>query len=229
MTTISNIGGSARKPAPRRRATSNLRPKPSTRGIEPRTARDKLFCERWLVHHDAHLAWREAGFAVRSDRELAPAKVQRFRPFLERLQPKVEMQVAKKISYERHDVLAAIATIGHANVMDYIEHVGDEWRLKPLNTLTRAQASAIDNVFWDAATGRLGYSLPAATTRLKALTTLGEQAADFKQKGAVHNHLHLGQDVPLEKIRELKQLFIDAMGPQATREVLGISEEEQAQ
>ena len=45
----------------------------------------------------------------------------------------------------------------------------------------------------------------------------------------MHKHLHLVQDVPLEKIRQLKQLFIDAMGPQATRELLGMTEEEQAQ
>ena len=107
--------------------------------------------------------------------------------------------------------------------------VGDEWRLKPLNMLTRDQASAIDSVFWDPDSGRIGYTLPAAKTRLAALTTLGEQAAGFKKKDEVHNHLHLGQDVPLEKIRQLKQLFIDAMGPQATRELLGMTEEEQAQ
>jgi hypothetical protein len=218
-----------RQPAPRRRATSNLRRKPSTRGIEPKTARDKAFCERWLTHRDPHQAWREAGFAVRSDRELPLRKLSRFKPYLERLQPKVELQVAKKISLERQDILAAIATIGNANVLDYIVQVGDEWRLKPLHDLTRAQASAIDNVFWDAEAGRLGYSLPSAKTRLSALTTLGEQAADFKQKDVVHNHLHLGEGVPLEKIRELKQLFIDAMGPKATRELLGMTEEEQAQ
>lgn len=214
---------------PRRVATKNLRRKRSTRLMEPKTARDKKFCERWLVHHDTHLAWREAGFAVRSDKELPLIRLARLRPYIERLQPNVERQVAKKISVERQDILAAIATIGNANVLDYIVQVGDEWRLKPLHDLTRDQASAIDNVFWDAEQGRLGYSLPAAKTRLAALTTLGEQAAGFKKKDEVHNHLHLGRDVPLEKIRQLKQLFIDAMGPQATRELLRMTEEEQAQ
>jgi hypothetical protein len=33
----------------------------------------------------------------------------------------------------------------------------------------------------------------------------------------------------LDKIRQLKQMFIDVMGPQATRELLGMTEEEQAQ
>ena len=104
---------------PRRVATENLRRKRSTRLMEPKTARDKLFCERWLVHHDHHLAWREAGFAVRSDRELPLIKLARFRPYLERLQPKVELQVAKKISLERQDILVSIALIGNANVLDY--------------------------------------------------------------------------------------------------------------
>lgn len=214
---------------PRGVATKNLRRKRSTRPMDPKTARDKKFCDRWLVHHDTHLAWREAGFAVRSDKELPLIKLARFRPYLERLQPKVELQVAQKISLERQDILAAIAIIGNANALDYIVQVGDTWCLKPINLLTREQASAIDNVFWDAESGRIGYSLPAAKTRLAALTTLGEQAADFKKKDVVHNHLHLGEGVPLEKIRQLKQLFIDAMGPQATRELLGMSEEEQAQ
>jgi hypothetical protein len=60
-------------------------------------------------------------------------------------------------------------------------------------------------------------------------TTLGEQEAVFNKNDVVHNHLHLGENIPLEKIRALKQLFIDAMGPQATRELLGMTEEEQAQ
>jgi hypothetical protein len=214
---------------PRRVATKNLRRKRSTRLMEPKTARDRLFVERWLTHRDPHQAWREAGFAVRSDRELPLIKLARFRPYIERLQPKVELHVAKKISLERQDILASIATIGNANALDYIEQVGDEWRLKPISMLTRDQASAIDTVFWDAESGRIGYSLPRAKTRLSALSTLGEQAAGFKKKDAVHNHLHLGQDVPLEKIRQLKQMFIDAMGPQATPELLGMSEEELAQ
>lgn len=214
---------------PRRIATKNLRRQPSTREMEPKTVRDKLFCERWLVHHDHHRAWREAGFAVRSDRALPLAKLVRFRPYLERMQPKVEMQVAKKIAYERTDILTAIATIGYANAMDYIMEEGGKWCLKPLHLLTREQAAAIDEVFYDAEAGRVGYSLPGAKTRLAALATLGEQAAGFKKKEDVHNHLHLGQDVPLEKIRQLKQMFIEAMGPQVTREVLGMTEEEPAQ
>lgn len=224
----------------RSKKTRNVPKKPSRATHEPKNERDLKFCERWLVHHDHNRSWRESGFKVHTNSSSqALRKLAIFRRYLERMQPKVELQVAKKIAYDRQDILAAIANIGYANALDYIEEEGvvnpetkvmeRHWRLKPLYRLTREQAAAIDEVFWNEAAGTVGYSLPKAKTRLSALTTLGEQAANFKKSDVVHNHLHLGEHVPLEKIRQLKQMFIEAMGPQVTRELLGMTEEEQAQ
>jgi hypothetical protein len=221
--------------------TRNIRAKPRTRIQEPANERDKKFCERWLVHHDHNKAMDEAGFAASNKNHAAGLqKLMKFRKYLERMQPKVELAVSKKLGYERADILEAIAAIANCNPLDYLKETTlinpttqmaeQHMVLKPLHELSRAQASAVDSVFFDMTSGRIGYSLPKAKTRLSALTTLGEQAANFKKKdGQVHTHFHLGDDIPLEKIRAVKQMFIDLMGPRITREVLGFNEEEQAQ
>lgn len=212
---------------------------PSLKPREPSTDRDKKFCERWLVHHDHNKAYLEAGFVpTRSGGGLK--KLAQYRKYLERNLPRVEIQVAKQIAYERVDILAAIANVGYANVLDYIEPfetvdpetqmLHQHWTLKPLHKLTREQAAAIDEVHYDSVTGRLGYTLPSAKTRLSALTTLGEQAANFKKKGGdIHAHLHLGENIPMEEILAAKAMLAKLVGPEVVREVLGWSESDQEQ
>lgn len=205
----------------------------------PTTERDKKFCERWLVHHNHNKAIIEAGYSEKNTNQMGLQKLVQFRPYLERLRPKVDTEVARKLGYERADILEAIGAIGYCNAQDYIREFTvinpetqmseQRWGLKPLHELTRAQASAVDEVFYDLEAGRVGYALPKAKTRLTALTTLGEQAANFKKPGDTHNHLHLGDNVPLEKIRLVKQMFIELMGPQVTRDILGWDETDQAQ
>lgn len=206
------------KPVPKSR--KNLAP------TEPKNDRDVAFCKRYVATGDHNLAWVEAGFAKNTNSSYhALRKVQRFRAYIDRLSAKVEVIVAKKISYERTDILAGIAAIGYCNAMDYVKVIDGQAVLKTLTELTREQAAAIDSLSYDGKT--VTYTLPQAKTRLAALTTLGEQAANFKKPAQNHQHLHL--DVPLEKIRELKGLFAQALGPQVTREVLGFTEEEQQQ
>ena len=229
-----------RKQVKRTRGTRNVRRHSVTQVREPKNEQDKLFCERWLVHHDHQKAYIEAGWSEKGGDKHTRAlnKLKTFRRYLERMQPKVELVVAKKIAYERADILEAIARVGYANALDYIEEytfinaetqiAEQRWQLKPIQNLTRDQAAALDSIQSNL-DGTITYTLPKAKTRLSALTTLGEQAANFKKAGTTHNHLHLGEHVPLDKIRQLKQMFIEAMGPQATRELLGMNEEEQAQ
>jgi hypothetical protein len=206
--------------------------------IEPTNERNLKFCDRWLVHHDHIRAYTESGFSMKRSnwKEIALEKLRRFHDYLDRRLPAVEAVVAQRIAYEREDILREIAKIATCNALDYIEEysiVDDKtkeakqaWRLKPIAKLTRDQASAIDTVFVNIETGVLGYSLPSAKTRLSALATLGEQAADFKKKdGAVHNHLHF-HDIPLDKIRQLKQQLIGIVGPARARAVFGRTEEE---
>jgi hypothetical protein len=193
---------------------------------EPMRERDVLFCKAYVKSGDHNKAWVEAGFTKLSNSSFyALRKVQKFRGYIDRLSAKVEVHVAKKISYERTDILAGIAAIGYCNALDYVKVVDGQLALKPMTELTREQAAAIDSLSYDGTT--VTYTLPRAKTRLSALTTLGEQAANFKKPAATHNHLHV--DVPLEKLRELKAQFAAALGPQVTREILGFTEEEQQQ
>lgn len=193
----------------------------------PTDPRDLKFCERWLIHHDPVKAYQEAGFFGRGGAVARAArKLAMFHAYLERLQPKVDTQVAKKISYERTDILRSIALIANSNALDYIKVVAGKFEMKPISELTRDQAAALDRVVLDPETGRMGYSLPAAKTRLAALTALGEQAAGFKKPDTVHNHLHL-TDIPLDKVRHLKQMLIEAVGQDQARLVFGMTEEDQ--
>ena len=216
--------------------TKGLKPKPSRRPRNPSNERDKLFCERWLVHHDHRKAAEESGFSKTNLSETGLTKLAQFRQYLERLRPKVELQTAKKISYERADILDAIAAIGLCNAQDYIkpftvvnaetQMAETHFGLKPLEELTRAQASAIDSMYYDAQLGRLGYELPKAKTRLTALNTLGEQNSGWKRPaGATHNHLHL-ENLPLDKVLAVKRMFVNLIGVPAAREILGYVEEE---
>jgi hypothetical protein len=201
-----------------------LRSKPARQKTNiPKNERDKKFCERWLVHHDHNKAIIEAGFSDKNSHNLGLRKLEEFRPYLERLLPKVELEVAKRLGFERGEILEAIARIGNCNALDYIKPytvinqvtgmMEQRWGMKSLHELTRDQAAAVDKVYFDGELGAICYSLPAAKTRLSAMTTLGEQAANFKKPGApTHNHLHF-HDVPLEKIRQIKQMLIEAIGP----------------
>jgi hypothetical protein len=206
---------------------------------EPANERDKNFCDRWLVHHDHARAYRESGFTVnRQFNRCSLEKLKKFRPYLDRLGIKVEAELAKRISYERHDILQAMAAIGFANAQDYMVEAEftnpgtgikeKRYILKRLEDLTRLQASAIDEVFYDADMGRIAYSLPVAKTRMVALATLGENTQALKSKDAsvVHNHLHL-EGVSNEKLEQLERLFIEAVGPQVSREILGLTEDDQ--
>jgi hypothetical protein len=223
-------------PVPRALKTRGLKAKPSRRPRNPSNSRDKAFCERWLVHHDHGKAAAEAGFSETNKSEAGLRKLAQFRHYLERMRPKVELQVAKKLSYERADILDAIAAIGLCNAQDYIKEftvvnpvtqmVEMRFGLKPLEELTRAQASAIDSMFYDTEHGRLGYNLPKAKTRLTALNTLGEQQANWKRPaGATHNHLHL-ENLPMDKVLAVKKMFVNLIGVPAAREILGYVDEE---
>jgi len=202
----------------------------------PKSERDTKFCERWLVHRDHIKAFKEAGYSGKHNDVSRQAldKLTKFRAYLERQVPKVEAVVAKRIGYERADILEGIARIANANALDYIQEyevidaktgaVTTAYRMKPIQELTRDQAAALDTVSYHAESGTMTYSLPAAKTRLSAFTTLGEQAAGFSKKDEVHNHLHL-DNVPLEKLRHIKGLLIEMVGPNAARQVFGMHDE----
>jgi hypothetical protein len=202
---------------------------------QPRTMQDMIFCERWVVHHDHLLAYEEAGF--KKDSAGALRKLQAMRPFIEKMQVKVERRVVGDLAYERKDILDAMANIGLANIQDYYEEIRTidpvtKWesrrmQLKPLTALTRAQAHAIDNVTIDSKTGRATYTIPDAKAKLKALEVVGVNTKALSQKkpGALHNHLHL--TATAEQIGQLENAFKGVFGAVALREIVGLDEEDQ--
>lgn len=202
---------------------------------QPRTLQDLIFCERWVVHHDHNLAYTEAGFKY--DTAGAIRKLQAMRPYIEKMAAKVEKRVVGELAYERKDILDAMANIGLANILDYYEEIRTidsetKWesrrlQLKPLTSLTRAQAHAIDNVTIDSRTGRATYTIPDVKAKLKALETVGinTKALSQKKPGTLHQHLHL--TATPEQIRGLEEAFKGVFGPVALREIVGLSEEDQ--
>lgn len=216
--------------------TRNIPRKPDVRPAHPVSVREKAFCDRWLVHHDAKKAFLEAGYA-KSGKSRHIVMLAKFRRYLEGRLPVVEKELAKTIAYERTDILAGIARIANANAQDYVEvfdtidtTTGDvvkNYRLKSIQELTRDQASAIDSVSQCPLTGKITYTLPDARTRLAAFTTLGEQAAGFSQKNTTHNHLHLA-NIPLEQLRHVKGLLMDMAGPDVSRQIFGVEPQEES-
>ena len=159
--------------------------------------------------------------------------------YLRRRLPKVEVIAEVRLGYERADILSDIAAIGRCNALDYIkevDRVDDETGavtrikvLKDVSELTRAQAAGIDEVVFNSKLGIIGYTLAPALTRLKALTTLGEQTAGFAKKDETkHQHVHF-HAIDLEKVRELKAQLRAIAPPEMVRDIYGRSEEEAAQ
>ena len=240
MVKVSSLGRKAiridRGSNPRhQQSTPNISP------MEPKSERDLKFCERWLVHRDHQRAWGEAGFSVKSRNHsvYANIKFQRLEAYLRRRLPKVEVIAEVRLGYERADILSDIAAIGRCNALDYIkevDRVDDETGavtrikvLKDVSELTRAQAAGIDEVVFNSKLGIIGYTLAPALTRLKALTTLGEQTAGFATKDETkHQHVHF-HAIDLEKVRELKAQLRAIAPPEMVRDLYGRSEEEAAQ
>lgn len=204
---------------------------------KPRTMQDMIFCERYVVHHDHMLAYREAGFTDSKPSSGALRKLQNMRPFIEQMSEKVERRVVGELAYERKDILDAMANIGLANILDYYEEVrfvdpdtkweSKRYQLKPLHALTRQQAHAIDNVTIDTKTGRATYTIPDAKAKLRALEVVGENTRALSQKkpGTLHNHLHLTASP--EQIKELELKFTAIFGESTLREIVGMDESDQ--
>lgn len=201
----------------------------------PRSERDKIFCERYLVHSDSRRACEEAG--IKSPDHNAARKLKQMSKYIDPLKAKIEEKLVQDLSYSRKDILDHMAAIALANPHDYYEEfeVLDQATgkmltgraLKPIQRLTRLQASAIEDMTYHLESGRISYKLPSISTKMNALNTLAETVGVTKKKddgGGQHVHFH---DVPIEKLRALMQGFSTLLGPQASRQVLGLTEDDQ--
>lgn len=202
---------------------------------EPRNRQDRLFAERYVVHLDHNLAYTEAGWKYNNSG--AARKLKSLKKYIDKLALKVEAKLVHELSYTRKDILDHMAAIALANPHDYyqdFEILDPKTQtllrgraLKPINQLTRLQASAIEDLTYHLESGRISYRLPSLSTKMSALTTLAETTGVTKKKDEgrqAHVHFH---DVPIEKLRDLMGSFATLLGPQASRQVLGLTEEDQ--
>lgn len=227
---------SARLKTPPKRQTVSRVPKIYD---EPRTLADKIFCERYVVHNDHNLAYTEAGHP--RDPSSSIRKLEAMRPYIDKLREKVDRKLLQELTYEKRDILDHMAAIGMANVLDYVEWyeiyetdpetkqkvVRKAAALKPLNKLTRLQASAIEEFTYHPERGVFTYSLPSIATKAQMLKVLGENTGAIKREddGVKHLHLHLKQvDMPV--LEQLRELAIKALGSQNARAILGTTEED---
>jgi hypothetical protein len=217
---------------------------------EPENAKEKLLCERYMVHLDPSKAWIEAGYA-KSRTSYAPGKLRELQPYLARLKPKVEKKVAEEIALSAQSVLAEMTAMAFTDPMDYFEIAmlpvldpilgtpildseGKEVfregyrRIDPAKLSPRAR-KAIGGMSIDRF-GRLNYELVDPATRFGWLRTLGQHVGLFHDKIIHEAHMHTHQhnslsfkDVPTDQLESLQKQLITAIGHEAARQVIGPS------
>jgi hypothetical protein len=189
----------------------------------PKLPRDVKFCQRWLEHHDAFRAYREAGYPpARNNMSKAKVKVTKFWPYLEPLMQAKARVVAEKIGVTNDTVLREMASKALYNPGDYLEvspepisyterdpitgkdvTKEDKWfgkskrevRYKPLEELTADQLRAVEIVAGPG--GRLSYRLPTIREQHQYLTSLGRQMGMFMEKIILENRQTLHQHAHL--------------------------------
>lgn len=151
------------------------------------SAKQKLFCQRWLIHRNASRAYREAYetnddnvCAVEGHRNLRKPNIRRFLDIkLEEIEDRFDMDLDK--------CLKGMFRIASANMLDYINLDGTV----NLSELTHDQAAAIQEVTvetYEERTGRGDETETVKKVKLKlydkkgALKDLGQHFGGFKTK-----------------------------------------------
>jgi hypothetical protein len=205
---------------------------------EPKNERDLKFCERYLVHRSQMRAYREAGFSENSAGSAAHEKYKQFAAYLDGKLRAIDAIVVTKISYERADLLDAMAAIALANPQDYLEQYTiinekgeSEHRIgmKDLRSLPRNMAAAIEEFHCDPATGRITYRMPSIESKTKMLKILAENTGAIKKDVTEHRHLHLHlKGIPTATLEQAEAQLIRTLGPEKVRLLLGgMTEEDQ--
>lgn len=189
----------------------------------PHHERDVKFCARWLEHHDARRAYREAGFVTAPNNDSkGKEKVKKFWPYLEPLMAAKARVVAERIGVTNDTVLREMAAKALYNPGDYLEvspetltytkkdektglevKVDQTWfgkkqrevRYKPLEELTVEQLRAVEIITGPG--GRLSYRLPTVREQHQYLQSLGRQMGMFMDKIILENRQTLHQHAHL--------------------------------
>lgn len=223
-------------PMPNRHKSGGSTVKASIDGMAlPVSAQDKLFCERWLIHHNQVQASEEAGWSPKSVKHgIGSHKFQRYEKYLAFQLQRNAQAIAKKFVLKQQDILSEMMAIGYANPQDYIDMVpmkikGKERlveRRKPIHELTRAQAAAISNVQF-LPNGEVTYDLPDSAAKHPYLRDLGQHLGLFHQKliqEHIHAHMHAAIDfgkVSPDKLEQLERQFLAVLGEEGYK-MLGI-------
>lgn len=198
---------------------------------DPSSAKEMRFCRAWLKSNDHIQAAKEAGYSDFIHDGLRLKK--KFLPYLSEQKKVVEQEVAKEIVYDQSDLLNEMAGIGFANVLDYvvvelIEKDGKQvkvFKQKPIDQLTRRQASAVSEVTFVG--GEVHYKIPDPAEKYRYLYSLAKNLGLFNDKLIMefrHSHLHKQldfSDASQDELSQLEDLLVSMLGDPA-RQVLGL-------
>jgi Terminase small subunit len=201
----------------RRASGKGARHRPKQLG--PQTDRDKLFCERWLIHYDKDRAYREAGFSAQKNAgHLASAKLEKFADYLRPIRDAKAKIVAERLAIDSDAVLQGMVKKVFFDPTTFFErsteplthlvHVEGKtekveqvrtWngqpvygeRMKPYSDLTPEQRSQVE--ITSEAGDRLRYRLPNIREQHAYFTSLGRQFGLFSEKLVIERHHHKHQ------------------------------------
>jgi Terminase small subunit len=188
--------------------------------LGPQTDRDKVFCERWLIHFDKDRAYKEAGFTTTSNRagNLALNKLERFADYLRPIRDAKAKIVAERLMIDADQVLQGmvkkvffdptsfyerspqplthmVAVEGKKEKVEQVRtwHGSPVYgeRLKPYSDLTPEQRAVVE-ITSDAGE-QLRYRLPTIREQHTYLTSLGRQFGMFAEKLIIERHQHKHQ------------------------------------
>lgn len=196
----------------------------------PTSDRDKLFCERWLIHFDANRALHEAGFK-RSNGTEALSKLERFADYLRPIHDAKAKLVAERLMIDSDAVLQRMKAQSFFDPSAFYERTSQplttwvkvgrrkkmveqvmQWdgqpvygeRLKPYSDLTPEQQAVVE--ITNSEGDRIRYRLPSIRERHQYLTSLGRQFGLFADKLIIerHRHQHVHQHLTFEGVPTTK-------------------------
>jgi hypothetical protein len=193
--------------------------------LGPQTDRDKLFCERWLIHFDKDRAYKEAGFKWNpsSGGNQALNKLEKFADYLRPIRDAKAKLVAERLLIDQDQVLQGMVKkvffdpttfferstepLKHMVAVEGAKEKQEQvrtWhgqpvyaeRLKPYSDLTPEQRIVVEIT---SDTGdQIRYRLPTIREQHSYLTSLGRQFGLFAEKLIIERHQHKHQHHTLD-------------------------------
>ena len=197
----------------------------SSRGFNrPRTARDVLFCKKFLEHFDKERAYREAGFIAKNPTTVTAGssrKLAKFADYIRPLQEAKAREVAKVLVLDQESILQAMSRKAVFDPGSYVEKSAEPltetvkegktevtrprlWqgkplyaeRMKPFHELTVEQRMTVE------ITGVVGdqvqYRLPTTREQHAAQVAIGRQLGMFLDKLIIERHNSKGANNTLQ-------------------------------